>query len=113
MKFLPVVALVLLLVPAVTLSSCSEPGRLSDQAICGQINSRFYYPRVPPGGVRVSRASAIVVAGLLNDAQASTLRDELSPLRDAITARDETDMVQVFSYLADTACPTVGVSPPT
>ena len=111
MKALPVVVLVLL--PVVALSSCSEPGRLSDQAICAQINSRFYYPRVPPGGVTVSRASAIVVARLLNNAQATTLRDDLSPLRDAIAAHDEADMVQVFSSLADSACPTVGVSPPT
>jgi hypothetical protein len=112
MKLLPVVVAFM---ATVTLSSCSalSPNRLSDGAICAQINSRFYYPRVPPGGVSVSRGSALAVEKLLDQARSSALRDEITPLGDAIAAHNEAEMVRVFSSLTIMICPTLGVTPPT
>jgi hypothetical protein len=83
-------------------------------AVCGAVNYHdLYSPNLSTSSYNVSRKTAKRIEWRLKHATAGILLDEAVPLQWAINSHNESAMIGVLTYLQQSVCPSIGVTPTT
>jgi hypothetical protein len=86
--------------------------RFGNSAICQVVNNQYFNdPTTPLDGETVSLSTAAKVEALFQHASGNLFK-EAAPLQQAISANDESGIVDVLTFTQNVVCPSIGVSAP-